>query len=501
MNKKYFITYDFGSGSVKAVISDRSYKIFGIQNVPYKTYFPQIGWATQKPHELTSAMAMATKGLLDSAGVEKNDILGIAIAQTATIVIFVDQAGNPISDAVIWMDGRAQRQAEKINDKLGVEKFNGKNVIAKLLWFLEKEPMIVSKASYMLDLSSFFFLTLTRELAYEFTGARSTCLIDIENRSWDEKMFDLIKFPRKMVPDRIVASTEIVGKISPEGSSIIGLQAGTPVFGGCSDHAAAVLGSGCIRSGDAHIYIGTSAWLAVTTPDEGAFCGFMPSPVPKSKYHFYNIDSGGECIDYLIRTYYKSEMYKDANIYNLLEDEIKNAENENGENILFLPFLTGASSPISEITMRATLINIKNYSTRKQISRAVIEGVCMNLRWMKEIHSQDNGWDINFLRGIGGGLQSEIFAQILADVMGDPFTILENIRYAGNLGLSACIDVGLGLAKDFTVLDRVVRDKKTFYPNPDKERKYARLYDIFREAFENLKNVYRRLNVELLERI
>ncbi len=490
----YHLTYDFGSGSVKAALSNREFELCGIENAPYPTYFPRFGQAEQKPEEHWSAMCQATRKLLKKTGVNPADIAGIAIAQTATTIIFTDVDGSPLIDCVMWMDGRAEEQAEKINERLQEKRFSGKNVIAKLLWFLENQPDIVERAYAMLDVSAFLFHRMTGEWVYEFTGSRATCLVDVGRRCWDEDMFELIGFPRRLVPDRIAGSTEQIGLLTQNAAADLGLVPGIPLFGGCSDHATAMLGTGCIRPGDAHIYMGTSAWLAAATSEDDPLPGRMPSPVPGLRYHFYDTDSGGSCIDYLLNTFYTDEMKRGADVYTLMNQEVQTALEEEDENVLFLPFLAGASAPISNTTVRASLLNLTRSTKRRHIALAVMQGVCFNLRWMRDIHRERNGWNPNFLRGIGGGMASEVFAQMLADVLDTPFTPLENPRFAGNLGLQSCIEVGLGQAKDFTVLDDVVTCSKTYAPRRGYQKRHDRMYECYRESYRSLEDMYRKLN-------
>ena len=130
---KYRLTYDFGSGSVKAALSDQDFRLCGIENAPYPTYFPRLGWAERKPEEHWQAMCAATRRLLQNTGVPPDAIEGIAMAQTGTTIIFVDDRGQPLSNCVMWMDGRADAQAREINKKLGEKRFSGKNVYAKYI--------------------------------------------------------------------------------------------------------------------------------------------------------------------------------------------------------------------------------------------------------------------------------------------------------------------------------------------------------------------------------
>ncbi len=91
-------------------------------------------------------------------------------------------------------------------------------------------------------------------------------------------------------------------------------------------------------------------------------------------------------------------------------------------------------------------------------------------------------------------MASEVFAQMLADVLDTPFTPLENPRFAGNLGLQSCIEVGLGKARDFTVLDDVVTCGKTYMPRSGYQKRYDRMYECYRESYQSLEDMYRKLN-------
>lgn len=494
---KYRLTYDFGSGSVKAALSDCNFGLCGIENEPYPTHFPYVGWAEQNPEDHWRAMCAATRRLLQNTGIRPEWIEGIAMAQTGTTVIFVDEHGQPLYNCVMWMDGRADTQAREINKRLGENRFSGKNVYSKLLWFMQNKGDIVEKAQYMLDVSGLLFHRMTGQWACEFTGARSNGLVDVERRCWSPKMFDLIGFPRRLVPKRIVSSTEQVGVLTEQAAAALGLCTGIPVFGGCVDHATAMLGTGCIRPGDAHIYIGTSAWLAVGTSAYDPAPGRMPSPVPGMRYHFYDTDSGGSSIDYLTQAYYGKEAAEGKNVFAEMNRDISLAQRDgNHENVIFLPFLAGASAPISNVTVRATLLNLTRSTERKHIARAVMEGVCFNLRWMRDIHAAQHGWNINFLRGIGGGMQSAVFAQMLADVLDTPLTPLQEPRFAGNLGLQACVEIGLGNAESFSILDGIVRCGKTYYPDKTSQEHYNRMYSFFKESYACTEELYRRLNAD-----
>ena len=491
---RYSLTYDFGSGSVKAALVDEKHNIAASISQAYSTYFPRKDWAVQKPEELWSSMVLATRGVMRQAGIAPSQIKGMAISHTATTIIFTDKEGTAISDCVMWMDGRAWKQAEDINRALGQELFNGKNVISKLRWFSENQPEIIENAYAMLDVAAFLLKRLTGEFMYEFTGARATCLLDVDTKQWIEERFAAAKFPKRLIPERLIIPTEKAGVLTAETAAELGLLEGIPVFGGCSDHATAVLGTGGTKPGDAHIYIGTSAWLVVCTSGDAPNKGSMPSPVTGMRYHFYSTDSGGDSIEHLIRTYFTHEKETDEKVYDRIAEAIQ--DRSNVKDVIFLPFLTGASAPISDTTVRASLLNISADTTREDIARAVVEGVGFNLRLMMDYCHEETGCLVSRLRGIGGGLQTPAIVQIITDILNVPVEVVREPRFSGNIGLAVAVEIGLGEHRGgFAALDDIIKPVAVYKPDPNCQERYKRLYKAYKSSFYALKNIYNELNI------
>lgn len=493
--KQFSLTFDFGSGSVKAALIDNNHRILASCNKPYLTYFPKMNWAVQDPESIWSIMQEATLEIIHASGILPTQIKGIAISHTGSSIIFVDQFGNTLSECVMWMDGRAVIQANRLNKLIGKDLYTGKNVIAKLCWFMEKQPELIASAYKLLDLQGYLLYHMTGQMVYEFTSARTTRLFDVYKGCWDESKFDISGFPRRLVPERVVRSDETVGYLTSKASRLLGVAEGTPVFGGCNDHATAVLGAACVQPGDAHIYIGTSAWLAVTANDYQDVDTIRPSPVPGQWYHYLETDSGGACIDYLIKTYYQKEIAENMDAYSLVGDESTGVSSY--AKVLFLPFLTGASAPISDVRVRASLLNIEASTSRGQIARAVLDGVGFNLLWLKEFYTSKQGWNINSLRGIGGGIMLPESVQTIANILGDPITTMRDPRFAGNIGLAVCIEVGLKEHPNgYDALKTSAAFDRTFYPQDEFRERYDRLYPIYKSAFYALSKIYNKLNEE-----
>ena len=67
--EQYALTFDFGSGSVKAALVGSDHRILSSFNRPYPTYYPQKGWAVQNPSTAWLSMQEATRQLLEVSGI------------------------------------------------------------------------------------------------------------------------------------------------------------------------------------------------------------------------------------------------------------------------------------------------------------------------------------------------------------------------------------------------------------------------------------------------
>ncbi|NMA18651.1 MAG: hypothetical protein GX939_07915 [Clostridiaceae bacterium] len=492
---KYSITYDFGTGSVKGAVINANHEPVATATEPYPMYSPEPGFAEQKVEDYLSSFKKVTKRLLLQANLSGEDIKGIVISQTSSSLLFADEKGNYLCDCVTWLDSRAGEQANTLNERTGIDGMaTSKRVSAKILWFLEKRPRVVSKAKYLLDVAAYFYLKLTGTTAFDLTAAFATGLIFPISKEWNEYIVEMVGVDPALLPERILDSFEVVGYTSTDYASDVGFAPGTPVFAGCSDNANGHLGTGCIHPGDAHIYMGSSGWLSVTTSldDESFSFTQLPSAIPGLGYEYFCTDSVGTTIEYLIREFYR-DVSDNKDIHALIEEEVRSIEDDEQE-VLFLPYLFGEEAPIDDPNVRATLLNVDPSVTRAHIMRAAMEGIACNFRWIKENLKEQGMWDVNFIRAIGGAAQSDVHLQIVADVMDEPITRLANMRFAGNIGLSMCIDIGLGEAEDFSALGKFIREDKTFRPRKKFRKRYDRLFEYYKRSYEALKDLYTDMN-------
>ncbi|MGW8251717.1 MAG: FGGY-family carbohydrate kinase, partial [Anaerolineales bacterium] len=164
-----------------------------------------------------------------------------------------------------------------------------------------------------------------------------------------------------------------------------------------------------------------------------------------------------------------------------------------GGGLLFLPWLNGIIAPQADGDARGGFLNLSYHTTRPQMARAVLEGIACSWRWMVEAVQKFNGRCFDSLRLAGGGAQSDVWAQIMADVIGIPMQRLAQPRLANVRGAAFLALNSLGMLPIQDAAERVETDR-VFEPDSEYRALYDERYRQFRASYKNLKPVFRALN-------
>jgi xylulokinase len=161
--------------------------------------------------------------------------------------------------------------------------------------------------------------------------------------------------------------------------------------------------------------------------------------------------------------------------------------------LIYTPWIYGERSPVEDRFARAALFNISLETNREDIIRAFLEGVALNTRWLLGPAEKFLGRKLAALNAVGGGAQSDVWCQIMADVLNltvrqvrDP--ILVNAR-----GAALIAAVGLGYLT-FDAIPQQVELAATYTPNPENGAVYDRAFREFVRFYKQTKGIYRRLN-------
>lgn len=507
---KYIIAHDVGTSVNKAVMVDTEGQVHGKCSEPYRVYYPKADWAEQEPEDWWKAVTRTTKRLLEEAGVSPSDVLCVTYSTQMLGIVPMDSEGMLLRRAIIWLDNRACRQAQRVMRKfINARVFAlfagatlcGKDGIPKLLWLKAEEPDTYHKMSCFLDVNGYLIYRSTGNMVMEWTGA-SVFGINLNKKTWLKGIFRYVGLdPEKFPP--LVRSIDQVGVLSKEAASEFGLLEGTPVMAGAGDAPCAAVGSGAVGESEGHVYLGTSGWVAVVTertPRGKCGAATIHSADPNKAFLFAETETAGACLQWIGDELYTSEKIdaKIPDIYAFMDEKV--AEIPPGSDyLIFTPWMYGERAPIGDCNVRSSFLNLSADHTREHLLRAVYEGVAYNIRWIVEIVEKQFKFPLPRLRVIGGGARSEPWMQILADVTQKKVEAVRDPQEAGAVGAALIAAVGLGIYPSFEALKNVVRVERVFEPQEENRRIYDSLFHSYQEAYGSLRRFYRRLNEKRLD--
>ncbi len=504
-SKSCVLAYDVGTSSAKAVLIRADGKVLHAAKASYPLYYPGPAMVEQDPEDYWSAIVGATKEVIQAQVVDPAHIIGMVFTTQAMGIIPLDASGQVLRPNISWVDGRAEKQARKImNMFLGRQVFKGivgieitgKDVLPKLIWLKENEPEIYTKTNKIVDVNGFLKFKATGKLAFEWSGACSYTF-DLKKKDWTRIFFRAIGFDMNKLPP-LVKSTDQVGGLLPEVATELGLAPGLPVFGGCDDTQSAAMGSGAINEGEAHIYLGTSAWVAVSTKRNPKFkhgAVTLQSADPERNIVVGITESAGINLEWVIDKFYHKEKEETGieGVYQVINEEGLSIP-AGSDHLIFTPWMLGERCPFSSTTTRSTFFNLNHQHTRGHVVQAMGEGIAYNLRWIIENFEKDFGFNIPSLRVIGGVSQKNDWMQLIADVTHRKIVTTTQPIWAGAIGASAVALVGAGTYADFSCMDEFVKTDKVFEPQAENFSIYDELFILYKDVYKDLKTTYKKAN-------
>lgn len=320
-------------------------------------------------------------------------------------------------------------------------------------------------------------------------------LYDLEAGTWSERIIDAVGLNPDQLPE-VRQSIDVVGEVRPEVADEVGVVAGTPVVIGGGDGACAAAGAGVIREGSAYNYIGSSSWIALSTPkpiydpDYRTFTFghiipnmFMPTGTMQAAGASYQW--ARDQLGVIEKQTAQALGISPYELMNLSAE--KSPVGANG--LLYLPYLMGERSPRWNPRARGTFVGLTIRHTRADMLRAVLEGVTMNLRVILDSFKAQ-GTHIEAMRVIGGGARGRFWNQIMADLYGMPVQRLAILEEATSMGAALAGGVGVGLYPDFSMIETMNQVVEAVEPNPDSQAVYEKIYPIFNATYNALLPIY-----------
>ena len=519
---RYVLAIDLGSGDHKVAIVADTGQVIASAHEKVTTYLLPHGGAEQDPGEWWNGAKKAAKKVISESKVSPEDIVAVSCASQWSVVVPVDENGEPLMQAVHWLDTRGGQYNRKITG--GFPSIQGYGLFKLLKWikltgfppthsgvdslghvlFIKNErPEIYIKTFKFLEPMDY----LTARLTGKITATQKTMapFLVVDNRQWEsqeysDELLDLAGLEKEKFPD-LIPNDGIVGPLQPSVAEELGLQPSTQVVAGIGDASASVIGSGAVRDFEAIIYIGTSLYMTCHIPfkktDLKHVMTSIPSPFKSRYYLFGEQGAGGKCVEFYLKNivYFDDEFNTGSKPDDAYErfNTISSEAPAGSGGVIFLPWLNGSIVPSENPNARGGFINLSLSTTRNHLTRAVMEGLAYNNRWTRGPAEKFIGRPFKNFLFSGGGALSDVWSQIHADVLGVPIHQVDDPVNATVRGAALLAFISLGY-RSLEELPGLVKIKQVFEPDESNRAVYDKMYTQYLELFKRNRKVFAALN-------
>jgi xylulokinase len=489
ISQKYLLGIDVSTTGAKALLIDQNGQVIASATTPLTLFTPRPLWSEQDPRQWWTGITQSIRQALSEADISGDAIAAIGLTGQMHGLVLLDESGDVLRPAILWNDQRTGPQCDRIRARLGKERLiqiTGNDALTgftapKILWVQENEPEIYAHARHILLPKDYIRFKLTGEYALDKAGGSGTILFDLEERTWSEEVLGALEIPAEWLPPTYEGN-QVSGVINAQAASETGLAEGTPVVGGAGDQAAQAVGVGAVEPGIIALTLGTSGVVFAPTASaliepEGrlhAFCHALPE-----RWHFMGVmlSAAGSL------QWYRDTLAPELSFNDLLGEAQEIAPGTEG--LFFLPYLTGERTPYPDPLARGAWIGLTVRHQRAHMTRAVLEGVAFGLKDSFTLIQEAGLGTVDQVRISGGGSKSQLWQQILADVLGVELVTVNTTEGAA-FGAAILAGVGAQMFEDVSsACETMIQLTGTTQPSPA-QMVYQEYYPCYRPLYPAL---------------
>ena len=483
-----YIGVDLGTSAVKMLLMDEKGKIHKIVSKEYPLYFPHPGWSEQKPEDWWDAVVTGMKELTSEC--DKSQVAGISFGGQMHGLVILDNEDNVIRPALLWNDGRTQKETDYLNQVIGKEtlsKYTANIAFTgftapKILWVKNNEPENFAKIAKIMLPKDYIAYKLSGSFCTDVSDASGMLIFDVKNKCWSKEMLDICGITEDQVA-KVYESYDVVGTLKPELAKEFGLPETVKIVAGAGDNAAAAVGTGTVGDAMCNISLGTSGTIFISSKEFG---------VDKNNalHAFAHADGAYHLMGCMLSAASCNKWWMEEIIQTKEFAKEQAAIEKLGENhVFFLPYLMGERSPHNDANARGTFIGMSMDTTRADMYQAVLEGVAFAIRDSFEV-AKSLGIDIKRSKICGGGAKSPLWKKIFANVLNIDIDIIESEEGPGYGGaMLAAVACG-EFASVEEAAAKLVKVVDTVSPDPELAAKYEVQYQKFAKIYPTVKNLF-----------
>lgn len=499
------LSVDLGTTAVKVAVFATSGELKALSTQEYSLLTPKSSVVEGDVATYWNALKNGILALKAKYPFATESVIALGLSAQGETLFCLDRDGAPLRNAIVWMDNRAQTEAESLTAAFtnetcyrvtGQVSFDPCWPAAKILWLRNHEPDLFQKTATFALIEDYFIYRMTGKLVSEGSLLCSTVYWNITTKQWWDDMLFHLGISEDQLPE-IREPGEAIGPILPAVAAELGLSPHTIVCTGALDQAAGAIGVGNIAEGIFSENIGAA--LAICSPvQKPIFHESRALPIHyfgiPDMYMMHSFTTGGMVLRWFRDAFCGMEKgvggLTGEDAYDLLGREAATVA-PGCEGLVMLPHLNGSMAPDVNPKAKGVFYGFTLKHQKPHFVRAIMEALGYLVR--RNIEALERlGIAVGEIRSLGGGARSPVWNQIKADITGRPLVTMECVEAAS---LGAAILAGKGVGMYGSVADacrQMIQPAARFEPNPACREVYQRNYDTYTKLFNDLADLFRR---------
>jgi len=494
----YFVTLDAGTSGGKAVIGNDKGEIIGFAKTKWVHLYQIPEDLAPYGHEFNpdqfwNILINTFKEAISSSQIDPSEIAAISTTSQRQGCVFLDNAGKELYAGPNRDVRGLEIDTDEYMDSDEIYDITGRGLpflfpLARLIWFQENEEEIYEKIKHLLTIDGWMNFRLTGQYAIDDTGASETLLYDITKKAWSEKILEEFKIPHEILPNKMEFG-ELIGPILPDVVKQIGLKAQTPVFMGCADSQASLIGCGAINQGSLGVVAGSTMpiYFVIEKPILDLEKRVWTNPFLEKWVIESNAGTAGDAHQWFVESFLAK--LGEADPYARFEDLVKSQKPGAGGVIADIgPQIFNAQDMLRIPTGGGFVFSPLAYLMEGNLdisafARAVVENLSFSVRANMEQILDVAKTPLESVYVVGGLARSQVFSQILADVIQSDVHVYvpEGASVAGFISGM----IGLGRFKNVDeAVSQLIVSKTIHKPNEDNQAEYDSFFSRWLEIYE-----------------
>lgn len=471
MGKSYFAVFDIGTTNVKTMIFDEKGNIIGkiMKELPIITPRPE--FLEQDAEKLWKISASTMKKTIEASKISPTDIVAATICTQRGTVVPVDKDGNPLHNAITWMDTRTSETINKLLNKI-IHRL----VAMRILWFKDEKPDIYNKTFKFETIDAFFYRKLTGNCVSDFANA-AYGPFDVKNLKYSDKLSEEFGAPIDKLPEAKTAG-EIVGELTLEAEKLTGMKSGTPVVCGSGDQQCSSVALGLLEANKVKITTGTGTFVDACT-SKPPFEFYQPLMkmfcLPHALKGFWLIEgvlpTTGAIYRWLRDLFFKKVDLETEEVepYKILDDEAEQVS-PGSDGLILIPLFSYSMGIFQGLSLK---------HGRGHLARSILESNGFIAKFFLKL-METFGVKPREIGADGGGMKSKLWRRILADITGKKVIVPVNVEDTTALGAAVIASTATkiyGSLKE--AVKSMVQIHETLEPNSENLKTYSKIYPEF----------------------